>query len=167
MNLIKFTVDATNIFPCANTTKGGQLVTEFNLKSRESIGTHESVKYRIGPSFVHSIDDFYVSIMNDATGYFPNQNNNAVTVSSSVLKINEGRGIIDGHFVETLVPVTIDLTFENAKAAQNSEPKVEGKLCVVLRIMYSTEQTMSCAICSENADDMYEGVQIVILRTAG
>lgn len=166
MNLIKFPVDATNIFPCANTTKGGQLVTEYNLKSRESVDTHEYVKYKIGPSYVHGLEDFYVSVLNDATGYFPNQNSNGesiITASSSILKINEGRGIIDGHFIETLVPITVDLSLENTKAAMNKMPKLEGTLYIGLRIMYSTEQTIAGSICPENADDFYEGIQLVIL----
>ncbi len=161
MNLIKFPVDTTNIFPCANTTKGGQLVTEFNLKSRESVGTPESVKYRIGPSYVHGLEDFYVSIMNDTAGYFTNQDSSAV--SSSIIKINEGRGIIDGHFVELLAPVTVDMTEENVKAVANMMPKAEGSLLIGLRIMYSTEQTMAGSVCPENAEDMYEGIQLVIL----
>lgn len=166
MNLIKFPVDATNIFPCANTTKGGQLVTEYNLKSRECVNTHESVKYKIGPSYVHGLEDFYVSVMNDTAGYFPNQNDiveSTIITSSSVLRINEGRGIIDGHFIETLVPITIDLSLENTKAIMNKLPKVEGSLCIGLRIMYSTEQTMAGSICPENTDDFYEGIQLVIL----
>ena len=53
MNFTSFPVNTTNIFPCANTTKGGQLMTEFNLRSRESVGVDESIQYMSGLSYVH------------------------------------------------------------------------------------------------------------------
>ena len=33
MNISKFPVMSTNLFPATNSTAGGQLITEFNLKS--------------------------------------------------------------------------------------------------------------------------------------
>lgn len=161
MNLVTFSVDTTNIFPCTNTTKGGQYVTEFNLKSRESVGTDENIKYTVGPSYVHGEEDFYIGVMNDATGYFPDTTSS--NVSSSILKINDGRGVIDGYFVESLAPIMIDLTDENAKAIASGEPGLSGKLCIGLRIMYSTESAMAGSIATENENDMYEGIHVVIL----
>ena len=55
MNISKFPVMSTNLFPATNSTAGGQLITEFNLKSRETVGTDPTVEYKIGPSYTHSI----------------------------------------------------------------------------------------------------------------
>lgn len=168
MNIIAFSVDTTNIFPASNTTKGGQLLTEFNLRSRESVATDKNVQYMIGPSYTHSESDFYVSVMNDATGYFPNvddSGNSSTTVTSSILKINEGRAIVNGHFIESLTPVVVDLTEQNRQAKLNGRNPVEGHLSIGLRIMYSTEPTMAGSIKVENKNDMFEGIQIVILPT--
>ena len=44
MNFKRFSVGTTNIFPIANSTAGGQLLTEYNLRSRESVNTNQSVK---------------------------------------------------------------------------------------------------------------------------
>ena len=111
MYFIRFPVNSTNIFPIANSTAGGQLVTEYNLRSRESVGTDSAVQYMIGPSFVHSERDYKVTLQTDITG---------VPVSSSVLQIAPGRGVFNGHFVELLTPMTIDLNEANNQAYLNS-----------------------------------------------
>lgn len=154
MNFVTFPVSTTNIFPASNTTKGGQLVTEFNLRSRESIGTPEDVSYMIGPSYVHSEEDFSVSIQTDGAG---------TVVSSSVLVISEGRGVINGHFVENLAPMMIDMLDANAQAQLAGSEPLKGALSIGLRIMYSTIPTMVGSILVENNRDMFEGVQVVIL----
>ena len=37
MDFVKFPVDSTIIFPLANSSIGGQLLTEWNQKSRETV----------------------------------------------------------------------------------------------------------------------------------
>lgn len=162
MNLIRFPVSSTNIFPIANTVSGGQLVTEFNLRSRESIGTSESVEYMIGPSYVHSESDFYVSVQIASDEYF----NANVPISSSALQIGAGRAVINGHFFESLVPIVIDMPTLAAQAIENNETPLRGSLSVGLRAFYSTEQTIAGSLLDENNEDMYEGIQIIILPTS-
>ncbi|MCM1226438.1 MAG: hypothetical protein NC320_03305 [Clostridium sp.] len=156
MDFKTFSVDTTNIFPIANSTKGGQLVTEFNLKSRESAAYYESVKYTCGPSYVHAEEDFYVTALKGGSNFFTD----SPDISSSTLQIAPGRGVIDGHFIENLVPMTIDLAEVNGKL--QPDQKLEGNLAVGLRIMYSTEQTMAGSILAENKE-YFEGIQVVIL----
>lgn len=155
MNISAFPVYSTNIFPLANDTKqGGQLLTEYNLRSRESVGTSESVNYFIGPSYCHSKSDFQVTKQTDGAGG---------TVSSSTLEISSGRAIINGHYLETLAPVTIDLLELNKQAKLEGTDPLTGRLVVGLRAMYSTLPTMAGSMMVENEDEMYEGIQIVIL----
>ena len=162
MNLIRFPVSSTNIFPIANTVNGGQLVTEFNLRSRESVGTAESVEYMIGPSYVHSESDFFVSVQSAADGYF----NTSIPISSSALQIGAGRAVINGHFFESLVPIVIDMPELVAAAEQNGDTPLRGSLSVGLRAFYSTEQTIAGSLLDENNNDMYEGIQIIVLPTS-
>ena len=162
MNLIRFPVSSTNIFPIANTVNGGQLVTEFNLRSRESVGTSESVEYMIGPSYVHSESDFLVSVQSAADEYF----NTSIPISSSALQIGAGRAVINGHFFESLVPIVIDMPQLAIEASQRGDTPLRGSLSVGLRAFYSTEQTLAGSLLDENSEDMYEGIQIIILPTS-
>ena len=154
MNVSVFPVSTTNIFPLANDTKGGQLMTEYNLKARESVGTWEDVQYSIGPSFTHSQSDFKVTNYTDSVG---------TIISNTTLQIASGRAVVDGHAIESLAPVLIDLAELNAQAALEGTDALKGKLCVGLRAMYSTEQTMAGALRPYNSDMIYEGIQVVVL----
>lgn len=158
MNFITFSVNTTNIFPCANTAKGGQLVTEFNLKSRESVSTDPSISYITGPSYVHSENDFMVTNLSDTSEIFGD-----ISVSSTTICISEGRGVINGHYIETLAPMIVDLAEANKTAILNNDIKLSGKLAVGFKVMYSTQSTMAGSILAENSNDMYEGIQVVIL----
>ena len=100
MNFVLFPVGSTNIFPIVNSHAGGQYATEWNLRSRESVGTDPSVRYHIGPSYAHSAEDFAISQQLDGTG---------VPISSTSLQISEGRALVNGHFVESLAPIVIDI----------------------------------------------------------
>ena len=60
MHFITFPVASTNIFPLTNSKHGGQLATEYNLKSREMVATNPAIKYAQGQSFIHSLDDFKI-----------------------------------------------------------------------------------------------------------
>ena len=163
MNFIKFPVQSTNIFPMANTTNGGQLVTEFNLKSRESVSTPESVEYTIGPSYTHSEKDFGVQLLGADDDYFGNSSG-----VSTVIEILPGRAVVNGHYFESLVPIVLDLTAINAELHTASEPLLGGDLAIGLKAMYSTEQNISGSILTEYTDpqtgvDYCAGVQIVLL----
>lgn len=158
MNLVVFPVGTTNIFPISNSTAGGQLLTEFNLRSRESIDTPSEVEYTIGPSYTHSTRDFTVSLLTDGAG---------AIISSTAIQISEGRSLINGHYVESLAPVVIDIAECNAQLKKEGKPVLKGKLVIGLRVMYSTKQTMSGAMLTETASDFYEGVQVVILPKDG
>lgn len=145
------------IFPLANDTKGGQLMTEFNLRSRESVNTNETVKYYIGPSFCHSMDDFYVGMQTDGHGGY---------VASSILEISAGRAVVNGHYFESLIPYTIDMLALNRQAKLDGTPELQGHLSAGLRAMYSEEPTMAGAMetfFTEDGVELYKGVQFVIL----
>lgn len=155
MNFVRFTTGNTNIFPIANSLAGGQLVTEFNLKSRENVSTNSAIPdNNIGVSYVHSETDFEVSLQTDSTG---------MQMSTYTIQIAPGRGIINGHYVESLTPVLIDLQAANADAKAKNLPALKGQLGIGLRAMYSTEATMAGALLVENTSTYYEGIQIVIL----
>ena len=144
MNFITFSVGTTNIFPMANSTTGGQYATEFNLRSRESVGTPESVQYMIGPSYVHGEADYRV--------------HQDTVDSRSKLIIDPGRAVVNGHFVQNLAPMEIDMA-----AARAADSSLVGKLCIGLRAMYSTLPTMSGSILAADDDQLYEGIQVVVL----
>ena len=154
MNFTVFSAGNINVFPCANTHNGGQLMTEYNLRSRESIEVPEAIKYMSGKSYLHSKEDFEVSMQTDDTG---------TVLSSSILEIAPGRGLINGHYVESLTPVIVDIAEANARARSNGDTVLKGNLTIGLKVMYSTEQTMAGAMIPENEDYLFEGVQVVVL----
>lgn len=154
MNFIAFPVGSTNIFPLANSSAGGQLLSEFNIRSRESVETHSKVKYFIGKSFTHSMDDFAVYSQRDG---YDNK------ISNTTIQITPGRALVNGHFVELLAPINIDLNDANYLANKEGIAALKGDLAVGLRMMYSTYQTLAGSALVENEDDYYDGVQVVII----
>jgi len=154
MNFITFSSATTNIFPAANSTTGSQLVTEYNIRSRETVATNSEVTYTIGPSYVHGEPDFEVNILMDAGGAY---------INGYTLQIAEGRGVINGHYVETLAPMTIDLVEANAKLQSEARPVLKGDLAIGIRTFYSTDQTVAGSILVEDEDEMFLGIQLVIL----
>ena len=154
MNFVAFPVGATNIFPLANSSEGGQLLSEFNMRSRESVATDSSVKYFIGPSFTHSLDDFAVYSQRDG---------HDVTISNTVIQVQPGRALVNGHFVELLTPINIDLNEANAVANREGIPALKGKLAVGLRMAYNTYQTLAGSALVENKDNYYDGIQVVVV----
>ena len=161
MNFIAFSVDTTNIFPIANSHAGGQLVSEYNLRSIESVETSEAVKYMIGKSFTHSESDFYVQLLGSTDEYFGE--GSSVANSGAILEVTAGRAVVDGYYIESLVPVSIDLAALAQQAISAGNTPLTGNLAIGLRVMYSTEATVAGSIKIENSDDMYEGIQIIIL----
>ena len=152
MYFIEFPVSATNIFPLSNSHTGAELVTEFNLRSRETVATDPSVKYAIGPSYTHSMDDF--SISSSAEG---------ANINSTSIQINPGRALVNGHYVELLEPIVIDLAVVNYKASQEGVNILKGPLAIGLVMMYSDYTTLAGSALVENADGYYEGVRVVIV----
>lgn len=162
MNFPLFSVNTTNIFPIANSTLGGQLVSEFNLRTRESVSTAESVQYMIGPSYTHSEQDFYVRALSDSSDYFPDSR----TVQSNILEILPGRAVVNGHFIENLVSMTVDMAAINNQLIADGNSPLVGDLAVGLRVMYSTINTMAGSMLPEDSadtDNVYQGIQVVIL----
>lgn len=154
MNFITFPVSTTNIFPIANSVSGGQLLSEWNLRSRETVGTHSEVTYDIGPSFTHSLNDFKIKAHTDSVN---------TLISSTELEITEGRAVVNGHFIQILAPIVIDLAQANVEAQRRNEAPLIGRLGVGLRAMYSTETTLAGAMIAEDSEDMFAGIQVVIL----
>lgn len=154
MNFTRFLGSSTNVFPIANSKTGGQLLTEFNLRSRESVITTPEVKYHIGPSCTHSMDDFKPRWLEDELG---------TVISKNILEITSGRALVNGHYLESLVNVTIDMGEANNQLKTEGQLPLTGKLAVGLRAMYSTEQTLAATMLTENNQNFIEGMQIVIL----
>lgn len=155
MNFSPFPANATNIFPIANSVTGGQLLTEFNLRSRESVLTSESVKYFIGPSYTHSQDDFKIHDQTDDLG---------TVISSTVLQIDAGKAVVNGHYFETFTSVLIDIAEANNKLKLEGYDVLKGRLGVGLRAVYSTEQTLAASLKKEkDGTHTVEGIQVVIL----
>lgn len=148
MEFTPFTVVNTNIFPVANSHAGGQLATEYNLKSRESVATDSNVKYAIGPSYTHGLGDFYV------------------TASGMTLTVAAGRAVVNGHFIESLSEVTIDLS-EAVAAIKDNFPdyRPTAGLSIGLKANYSTEETLSGSMLAEDLDGVYQGISVVVLPT--
>ncbi len=200
MHFITFPVASTNIFPLVNSKQGGQYVTEYNLKSRDMVATNPSVKYAVGPSFIHSLEDFEVKVLEDSDipeysatqrydkGDYCRYNNNSyicierITVPEpfnpnhwekttiaalhSIIQVNPGRAVINGHFIESLSPVTIDLNATNAELIRQSQEPLYGNLSIGFRTYFSTDVTMSGSMLIENTDNMYLGIQLVIEKSA-
>lgn len=198
MHFITFPVASTNIFPLSNSTKGGQLVTEYNLKSREMVATNPAIKYAVGPSFIHSSDDFKVKLLEDTdvpdydatktydkgdycrynnTTYicvvqitdpepFDSEHWSETSISNSIIQVDPGRAVINGHFVESLAPMIVDMQLANIELKQNSQEQLYGNLSIGIKSYFSTSNTMSGAMLIENTDNMYVGVQLVVTKTA-
>ena len=154
MNFTRFPANTTNVFPIANSMTGGQLLTEFNLISRESVLTSDKVEYFIGQSFVHSLSDLSVRILQDELGN---------TISSTVLEITPGRAVVNGHYFESVSNVTIDMAEANIELESYDQEPLKGRLAIGLRAMYSTEQTLAASLRTVNGVNMLEGIQVVIL----
>jgi len=196
MHFITFPVASTNIFPLSNSKQGGQLVTEFNLKARDMVATNPDIKYAVGPSFIHSLDDFKIKLLEDSDvpaydktktydkgDYCQYEGDTYVcivkittpeqfdpehwlqtAISTSTLQIGPGRAVINGHYVETLAPMQVDLNLANAELKQQSQPELFGNLSIGIRTYFSTENTMAGSMLVENTDNMYVGVQLVITK---
>lgn len=157
MNVPVFNVQTTNIYPAANSQAGGQLNTEYNVRSRETVGVGPSgaddhIRYFCGPSYVHSEVDFSLSKYSD-----------------TIIQIAPGRALVNGHFIEVLDEdgVLIDIAEIKAKLINQGRDadasKLVGSIGIGLRAMYSTQQTMMSSILTEEATGLFHGIQVVVL----
>lgn len=163
-NFNTFLVNSTNIFPIANSTAGGQLLSEINIRSRESVSvgptsSEEYISYFCGASYTRSEDDFKVSIQTNEANK---------QISSTVLVISKGKAVVNGHYIENLSPMIVDVA--EAKTAVGSP--ASGDMAIGIRIMYSGIDTMSgessiktygTMKVENSSSGYYEGVQIVVL----
>lgn len=154
MNFTTFPVATTTIFPISNSVAGGQLVTEWNLRSRDFVSSDSDIEYDSAPSYVHGKHDFDVRAQQDDTG---------VVLSNSTLELLPGTAILNGHYVKNEAYTVVDLLKANKELQLQGLDPLVGKLAVGLRVYYSTESTMVGAMMPENDQDMYEGVQVVVL----
>ena len=154
MNFKTFPVATTTIFPIANSTAGGQLVTEWNLRSREFVPSWSEITYDCADSYVHGKNDFDVRVQQDDTG---------VILSNSTLEILPGVAILNAHYVKQEAHMVVDLLKANNDLKLQGLDPLTGKLAVGLRVYYSTESTMVGAISPENDEDVYEGLQVIVL----
>ena len=152
MQFIEFPVSSTNIFPLANSHAGGQIMSEFNLRSRETVATDPSIEYNVGPSYAHSMKDF--ELQTQAGG---------ADISGTAIQISAGRAIVNGHYVELLTPISIDIATVNYKAGLEGSPLLKGDLAVGLVMMYSNYTTLASSALTENEDGYYDGVRVVIV----
>ena len=137
MDLIKFPVSDTTIFPVANSRAGGQILSEYNQRVRDSVENHSNIPYVCSPSYTHSLDDF------------------KIYKSGSNLKITGGSAIVHGHFVR----LTSEITITPAELSG-----VSGRgLCIGLRAMYMNPTTIAATLQIENSNNFYEGIKVVIL----
>lgn len=154
MNYKTFSVATTTIFPISNSVSGGQLVTEWNLRARDFVPSWSEIDYDAASSYVHDLDDFKVRVEQDDAG---------VILSNSTLELLPGTAILNGHYVKQEGRMLVDLLEGNKELQLCGEEPMTGKLAVGLRVYYSTESTMVGAMAAENDDDVYEGVQVVVM----
>ncbi len=145
MNLVKFPLASTSIFPMANSTRGGQLLTEQNQLCRDTVANHSNIPYVCGPSYTHSSSDFEISAVE----------------GSHVITISAGTALVHGHFIHAELPISIDISEENA--ALPSANRVSGELAIGLRAMYSNPNTIAASLETDDGE-CFTGVQIVILK---
>lgn len=154
MNFTTFPVATTTIFPIANSVSGGQLVTEYNLRTRDFVPSWSEITYDSASSYVHGKHDFDVRVQQDDTG---------TVLSNSTIEILPGTAILNGHYVKQEAYMVVDLLKANNDLRLRGLDPLVGKLGVGLRVYYSTESTMVGAMVPENDQDVYEGVQVVVL----
>lgn len=160
MNVPVFHVQTTNIYPAANSHAGGQLNTEFNVRSRETVAVgpidaSHAIQYFLGPSYVHSESDFSISKYSD-----------------TAFRIAPGRALVNGHFIEVLDDDGVIVDIAEVKAGLISQGRTEeaqkltGELVIGLKAFYNTVETMMSSIQVEQATGLFMGIQVAIVPKA-
>lgn len=157
MNVPVFHVQTTNVYPAANSHAGGQLNTEFNVRSRETvavgpIAAGHSIQYFCGPSYVHAEEDFQLSKYSD-----------------TAFRLSPGKALVNGHYIELLDEdgVVVDIAELRASLIaadrEADAQKLSGQLAVGLKAMYNTTETMMSSIQVEQDTGLFMGIQVVIV----
>ena len=149
MDFVRFPVSLTTIFPVANAKNGSQLLTERNILTRESVANHSVINYVCGPSYTHSQDDYLIN----------------ATIGEHILYISGGIALVHGHFVhlDSASNHAIAINIAEANRSAGAGSKLSGVLYVGLRAMYSNPTTMAASLESDIEDNLYKGIQVVIL----
>ena len=157
MNVPVFHVQTTNVYPAANSHAGGQLNTEFNVRSRETVGVgpadaDHAIQFFCGPSYVHSENDFSLSKYSD-----------------TAFRIAPGRALVNGHFIELLDEDGVIVDIAEIKAGLIAQgrttdaQKLTGSLGIGLKAIYNTLETMMSSIQVEQDTGLFLGIQLVII----
>lgn len=168
MEFTYFGVGTTNIFPMSNSKAGGQLVTEYWLNSKDSVMASPNIEYHQGISYVHSANDFKVTAMESEIAYLPGE---STSYTNTAIQISPGRAVVNGYYVESLVPLVFDLAQINSDiAASEDDPAPDplvGELAIGLKTYFSDEQQVTGTILVETINELgqnvYAGVKVVIL----
>lgn len=144
MNFKKFLTSQSFIFPVANSTSGGQLLTEYNQLSKDTVATSSNIKFRSGPSYTHSKSDFLVDLD-----------------SSGDILVHKGTAVVDGHYLDfTDTDPSVDVTFSVTKA-ELVAAGLSGELSLGLLAVYDNDNTLAATLKPESSS-LQEGIQVVV-----
>lgn len=125
----------TNMFPVANDTNGGQLVSEWNLKQTDSVMGNPRIQWASYPSYAQTSSDFALA---EVGGTEP--------ASLFIGKVSglSNRAIIDGHFLEVLGRQRINLLSKTGiDSAIDADILESGTYEIGLVAVYSGDSTLA------------------------
>jgi hypothetical protein len=126
----------TNMFPVANDTNGGQLVSEWNLKQLDSVMGDPRIQWASYPSYAQTASDFAIA-----------QVGGTEPASLFIGKTGglSNRAIIDGHFLEVLGRQRINLLSSSGVGGTIDSSAVleSGTYEIGLVAVYSGDSTLS------------------------
>jgi hypothetical protein len=126
----------TNMFPVANDTNGGQLVSEWNLKQTDSVLVDPRIQWASYPSYAQTASDFAIQAVGG-------------TEPASLFIGKTGglsnRAIIDGHFLEVLGRQRVNLLSSSGIGGTTDPDAVmdSGTYEIGLVAVYSGDSTLS------------------------
>ena len=132
------------------------------LSDMEAPDFDPTATYTVGQYVTYNYVTYVCTVAVMVPGPFNADNWIIVNSSSSIIQVAPGRAVINGHYVQTLAPMVIDLALANAQLAKNSEAPLIGELSIGIRAYYSTESTMAGSMLIENTDNIYTGIQLVV-----
>jgi len=124
----------TNMFPVANDTNGGQLVTEWNIKQLESVMGDTQIRWAHYPSYTATEQDFVISAVGATEPY-------SLFIGKTGGLSN--RAIIDGHFLEVLGRIRINLLSSSGVGVTADTPLASGQYEIGLVAVYSGDSTLT------------------------
>lgn len=135
----RFLKGTSALFPAANDTSGGQLLTEYNLISRYRVDGDMNAPFECGPSYTRGKDDFELS-----SSY------------SSVLKVAPGAAIVNGYFIRSELDIEFDMTDAGLSL-------LSGALAIGLKTKFSSEISTQDSIMTDSTSIYYTGLNFVIM----